>query len=70
MPRTATFKVITRLLAAERWRAGGDQVWWRPDGRGPEFAVLEPEQAAGLDASLAVGAVPAWSWTGGRPFTF
>lgn len=57
MPRTATFKVITRLLAAERWRAGGDQVWWRPDGRGPEFAVLEPEQAAGLDASLKAGSV-------------
>jgi hypothetical protein len=57
MPRTATFKVITRLLAAERWRAGGDQVWWRPDGHEPEFAVLEPEQAAELDVSLKAGSV-------------
>jgi fatty-acyl-CoA synthase len=55
MPRTATFKVITRLLAAERWQAGGDPVWWRPDGRGPEFAVLEPEQAAALDAGRVSG---------------
>jgi hypothetical protein len=47
--------VLTRLLAAERWRPGGDPVWWRPDGRGPEFAVLDPEQAAGLDASLKAG---------------
>ena len=52
MLRTATFKVITRLLAAEHWRAGGDPVWWRPDGRVPEFVVLEPEQAAALDAAL------------------
>jgi fatty-acyl-CoA synthase len=57
MPRTATFKVITRLLAAERWRGGGDPVWWRPDGRGLEFAVLEPEQAAALDAGLRLGSV-------------
>ena len=52
MPRTATFKVITRLLAAERWRAGGDPVWWRPDGRAPGFVVLEPGQAAALDTGL------------------
>jgi fatty-acyl-CoA synthase len=51
MPRTATFKVITRLLAAERWRTG-DPVWWRPDGRGPVFVPLGPEQAAALDAGL------------------
>jgi fatty-acyl-CoA synthase len=51
MPRTATFKVITRLLAAERWRTG-DPVWWRPDGRAPEFAVLQPEQAAALGTGL------------------
>src|SRR4051812_4231196 len=55
MPRTATFKVITRLLAAERWRAGGDPVWWRPDGRAPEFVVLGPERAATLDAGLRAG---------------
>ncbi len=55
MPRTATFKVITRLLAAERWRAGGDPVWWRPDGRAAGFAVLEPEQAAALNAGLSGG---------------
>jgi fatty-acyl-CoA synthase len=47
MPRTATFKVLTRVLAAERWRTT-DPVWWRPDGRAPGFTVLEPEQAAAL----------------------
>jgi fatty-acyl-CoA synthase len=51
MPRTATFKVITRLLAAEHWRTS-DPVWWRPDGRAPELVPLEPEQAAALDAGL------------------
>jgi fatty-acyl-CoA synthase len=52
LPRTATFKVLTRLLAAERWRTS-DPVWWRPDGRAPEFTVLGPEQAAALEADLS-----------------
>lgn len=52
LPRTATFKVLTRLLAAERWRTS-DPVWWRPDGRAPEFTVLGPEQAAALEAGLS-----------------
>src|SRR6185436_10000286 len=29
MPRTATFKVLTRVLAADRWNTG-DPIWWRP----------------------------------------
>jgi fatty-acyl-CoA synthase len=53
MPRTATFKVLTRVLAAERWNTG-DPVWWRPDVRGhsPAYVVLEPRQAAALDAEI------------------
>jgi fatty-acyl-CoA synthase len=41
MPRTATFKVLTRRLAADRWNST-DPVWWRPDGRSPEYVPLDP----------------------------
>ena len=57
MPRTPTFKVLTRVLAAERWNTA-DPVWWRPPGRpgrggpGPDYIGLEAEQAAALDAEL------------------
>jgi len=51
MPRTATFKVLTRLLAADRWNTG-DPVWWRPDGRAPVYVPLGPEQATALDAGI------------------
>jgi len=51
MPRTATFKVLTRLLAADRWNTG-DPVWWRPDGRAPAYVPLGPEQAVMLDAGI------------------
>jgi len=54
LPRTATFKVLTRLLAADRWNTG-DPVWWRPDGRSPVFVPLGPEQAAALDAAIRDG---------------
>ena len=51
LPRTATFKVLTRVLAADRWNTS-DPVWWRPYGRGhqPGYVVLDVEQAtsAGL----------------------
>jgi fatty-acyl-CoA synthase len=54
MPRTATFKVLTRVLAADRWKTS-DPVWWRPYGRGdsPEYAVLGAEQATSLDAEIS-----------------
>jgi fatty-acyl-CoA synthase len=54
MPRTATFKVLTRVLAADRWNTS-DPVWWRPYGRGdsPEYAVLGAEQATSLDAEIS-----------------
>ena len=57
LPRTPTFKVLTRVLAAERWHTT-DPVWWRPasrpgrDGPGPDYALLDAEQAAALDAEL------------------
>jgi fatty-acyl-CoA synthase len=50
LPRTATFKVVKRALAAERW-GGPDPVWWRP-GRDQEFRPLTAQDAAGLDAAL------------------
>jgi fatty-acyl-CoA synthase len=37
MPRTATFKVLTRVLAADRWNTG-DPVWWCPDRRARDHA--------------------------------
>ena len=33
LPRTPTFKVLTRVLAADRWNTA-DPVWWRPTGAG------------------------------------
>jgi fatty-acyl-CoA synthase len=61
MPRTPSFKVLTRVLAAERWNTT-DPVWAarnartsradRAGGAGPDYAVLDPEQAAALDAEL------------------
>jgi fatty-acyl-CoA synthase len=52
MPRTATFKVLTRVLAADRWNTS-DPVWWRPDERSPGYVVLEAGQAAALDAEIS-----------------
>ena len=54
MPQTATFKVLTRVLAADRWNTS-DPVWWRPDGRGRshEYVVLDTEQATALDAEIS-----------------
>jgi fatty-acyl-CoA synthase len=46
LPRTATFKVLTRVLAADRWDTP-DPVWWRPDGRSPEYVLLSAEALPG-----------------------
>jgi fatty-acyl-CoA synthase len=57
MPRTPTFKVLTRMLAAERWNTA-DPVWWRPPrrpgpgGPGLDYVLLEADQATALDAEL------------------
>ncbi|MDX6395471.1 MAG: fatty-acyl-CoA synthase [Streptosporangiaceae bacterium] len=53
MPRTATFKVLTRVLATDRWNTS-DPVWWRPYGHGPspEYVVLDAGQATSLDAEI------------------
>ena len=51
MPRTATFKVLTRVLAADRWNTG-DPVWWRPDGRSPGYVPLGQDHAAALEARI------------------
>jgi fatty-acyl-CoA synthase len=52
MPRTVTFKVLTRVLAADRWNTA-DPVWWRPDGRSPGYVPLGPEEAAALEAGIS-----------------
>ena len=55
LPRTATFKVLTRVPpAADRWNTS-DPVWWCPDGRGrsPAYVLLDAEQAAALDAEIS-----------------
>jgi fatty-acyl-CoA synthase len=53
MPRTATFKVLTRVLASDRWNTS-DPVWWRPYGRGHSgYVVLDAEQATSLDAEIS-----------------
>jgi fatty-acyl-CoA synthase len=51
MPRTATFKVLTRVLAADRWNTS-DPVWWRPYARAHStaYVLLDAAQAAALDA--------------------
>ena len=50
LPRTPTFKVLTRVLAADRWRTA-DPVWWRPSGN-DGYVVLDAETSAGLDAAI------------------
>jgi fatty-acyl-CoA synthase len=57
MPRTPTFKVLNRLLAADRWNTS-DPVWWRPYGQPgpPGYVVLDAAQAAGLDAARGLRA--------------
>ena len=46
LPRTATFKVLTRVLAADGWDTP-DPVWWRPDARSPGYVVLTAEAFPG-----------------------
>ncbi|WP_420879273.1 long-chain-fatty-acid--CoA ligase [Rhodococcus sp. (in: high G+C Gram-positive bacteria)] len=50
-PRTATFKVVTRTLSAERWHCT-DPVWLRDRGR-DEFELLTPELALTLERVTA-----------------
>jgi len=51
MPRTATFKVLALVLAADRWNTS-DPVWWCPDRRAPVYVPLRPEQATALEAGI------------------
>ena len=53
LPVTATSKVLTRVLRAERWNCA-DPVWWQPE-RGGDYRPLTPDDAASLDAAV-VGA--------------
>jgi len=50
-PRTATFKVLTRSLSAERWRCA-DPVWVRERGEN-EFRLLTDELAESLESDTA-----------------
>jgi fatty-acyl-CoA synthase len=47
LPRTPSFKVLSRLLAADRWHTS-DPVWWRAELRSVAYSLLEAEQAAAL----------------------
>ena len=50
LPKTATYKVLKRTLAAERWNCA-EPVWWRPPGHG-EFMPLNSGQVAALETCL------------------
>ncbi|WP_137723247.1 long-chain-fatty-acid--CoA ligase [Prescottella subtropica] len=50
-PRTATFKVVTRSLSAERWHCP-EPVWLRDRGS-DEFTLLTPELAQALERQTA-----------------
>ncbi|MBM4576062.1 acyl-CoA synthetase, partial [Rhodococcus hoagii] len=50
-PRTATFKVVTRTLSAERWHCA-EPVWLRDRGQ-DEFVRLTPELALTLERQTA-----------------
>lgn len=53
LPTTATSKVLTRVLRAERWRCP-DPVWWRPGAAGDRpYRLLGPGDADDLDEALA-----------------
>ena len=53
LPVTATSKVITRALRAERW-GGPDPLWWRPDRPADApYRLLEPADRADLDTAVA-----------------
>lgn len=56
LPRTATYKVLKRVLAGERWNCA-EPVWWRPPGRG-EFMPLSGGQVAALEVGLGDGHGP------------
>jgi fatty-acyl-CoA synthase len=51
LPITATSKVLTRALRAERWHCT-DPVWWRP-GREATYRRLDATDIATLDEALA-----------------
>ncbi|HEY7948591.1 MAG TPA: hypothetical protein VID75_13015, partial [Acidimicrobiales bacterium] len=53
LPVTATSKVITRALRAERWNCT-DPVWWRPD-RPPDapYRLLDRAHRTDLDKAVA-----------------
>jgi len=51
LPTTATSKVLTRALRAERWHCS-DPVWWRP-GRAGAYRPLGDVDIAVLDEALA-----------------
>jgi fatty-acyl-CoA synthase len=53
LPVTATSKVLTRALRAERWRSA-DPVWWSSDRTpGTGYRRLEPSDIATLDHALS-----------------
>jgi fatty-acyl-CoA synthase len=53
LPTTATSKVLTRALRAERWRCA-DPVWWSPDRTsGAGYRRLDPSDVDALERAVA-----------------
>jgi len=53
LPMTATTKVLTRALRAERWQCA-DPVWWTADGRpGSAYRLLTSDDVHALDVAVA-----------------
>jgi fatty-acyl-CoA synthase len=54
LPTTATSKVLTRTLRAERWNTS-DPVWWRPENPdGPDvYQRLEPTDVDALETAIS-----------------
>lgn len=50
LPVTETSKVLKRVLRRERWETH-DEVWWRPEKRGP-YRLMSDDDVAGLRAEF------------------
>lgn len=52
LPVTGTDKLDKRPLRAAGWRTG-DELWWRPEARSPEFVPMTPADVAALEEEFA-----------------
>jgi fatty-acyl-CoA synthase len=66
LPVTGTDKIDKKPLRAVAWNTT-DEIWWRPDRRRPEYERLTRDDAASLDAALAVNRRGVTTSSGRRP---